>query len=82
MNLVCKKHIVITFLGIEILFIQQYPLKLWTVINDNQQILVQNFCWIWLYFNISSDIRLDFDESVRVAPLKYLMYFLADINTK
>ena len=28
MNLVCKKHIVITFLGIEISFIQQYPLKL------------------------------------------------------
>ena len=30
----------------------------------------------------SSDIPLDFHESIRVVPLKYLMYFLAGINTK
>ena len=28
------------------------------------------------------DIALDFHESVWVVPLKYLMYFLAAINTK
>ena len=30
----------------------------------------------------SSDIPLDFQESIRVVPLNYLMYFLAGINTK
>ena len=30
----------------------------------------------------SSDIPLDFHESVRLVPLKYLMYFLAGINAK
>ena len=29
-----------------------------------------------------SDIPLGFHESIRVVPLKYLIYFLADINTK
>ena len=29
-----------------------------------------------------SDIALDFHESIRVVPLKYLMYFLAGINIK
>ena len=33
-------------------------------------------------FNISSDIPLDFHKLIRVAPKHYLMYFLADINTK
>ena len=30
----------------------------------------------------SSNIQLNFRESVPVVPLKYLMYFLAGINTK
>ena len=30
----------------------------------------------------SSGVSLDFDESIWVVPLKYLMYFLARINTK
>ena len=30
----------------------------------------------------SSDIPLEFYESIRVVPLKYLMHFLAGINTK
>ena len=30
----------------------------------------------------SSDISLDFHDSVRVVSLKYLIYFLADINAK
>ena len=30
----------------------------------------------------SSDIPLDFHESIRVLPIKYLIYFLAGINTK
>ena len=31
---------------------------------------------------ISSDIPLDFYDSIQVVPKKYLMYFLAGINTK
>ena len=31
---------------------------------------------------LSSDSPLDFHESIKVVPLKYLMYFLADISTK
>ena len=31
---------------------------------------------------LSSYIPLDFHESITVVPLKYLMYFLAGINTK
>ena len=31
---------------------------------------------------LSSYIPLDFHESIPVVPLKYLMYFLAVINTK
>ena len=27
-------------------------------------------------------VPLDFDDSIRVVPLKYLMYFLVGINTK
>ena len=30
----------------------------------------------------SSDIPLDFHDSIWVAPVKYLMYFLAGINSK
>ena len=30
----------------------------------------------------SSDIPLDFHDSIRVGPLKYLMHFLAGINAK
>ena len=30
----------------------------------------------------SSDISLDFHELIRVLPIKCLIYFLADINTK
>ena len=31
---------------------------------------------------VSSQITLDFHESIRIVPLGYLMYFLTDINTK
>ena len=31
---------------------------------------------------LSSDISLDFHDSIQVVPVKYLMYFLAGINTK
>ena len=30
----------------------------------------------------SSDNWLDFQDSIRVVPVKYLMYFLAGIDTK
>ena len=36
----------------------------------------------FIIFSIfSSDNPLDFHESIRVVPLKYLMYFLTGINT-
>ena len=31
---------------------------------------------------LSSDFPLVFHNSIRAVPLKYLMYFLVDINTK
>ena len=33
-----------------------------------------------MILTFSSDISLDFHKSIRIVPLKYLMYFLADIN--
>ena len=35
-----------------------------------------------LFSIFSSDFPLDFQESIRVVPLKYWIYFLAGINTK
>ena len=35
-----------------------------------------------IYLIVSSDIPLDFQNLIWVVPLKYLMYFLAGINTK
>ena len=35
-----------------------------------------------LFSRFYSDIPLDFDESIRAEPLKYLMYFLAGANIK
>ena len=35
-----------------------------------------------IFLPFSSDIPLDFHESIWVVPLKYLMYVLAGINTK
>ena len=35
-----------------------------------------------IFSRFSSDIPFDFYKSSRVLPLKYLMYFLAGINTK
>ena len=35
-----------------------------------------------IFLIFSSAIPLDFHDSIRVVPLKYLIYFLAGINTK
>ena len=36
----------------------------------------------WVIISILSfDIPLDFQDSIRVVPLKYLMYFLVGMNT-
>ena len=35
-----------------------------------------------IFLIFSYNIPLDFHESIRVAPLKYLLYFLAGINPK
>ena len=74
----------ITFLGIEILcFTKQCPLKC----------MSNNKCWstkvgakllsdLVIFSTFSFHIPLDFQESIWVVPLKYLIYFLAGINTK
>ena len=38
--------------------------------------------YLVIFSIFSSDIPLDFHELIRVVLLKYLMYFLAGINTK
>ena len=46
-------------------------------------IILYTLYYIILYLVIiSSDILLDFYDSIQVVPKKYLMYFLAGINTK
>ena len=40
------------------------------------------FIYIYMYYIYSSDIPLDFHESILGVPLKYSMYCLAGINTK
>ena len=35
-----------------------------------------------IFWILSSDIPLDFHDSIGVVPVKYLIYFLAGINTK
>ena len=40
------------------------------------------FSTLVLFSIFSSDIPSDFHESIWVVPVKYLIYFLADINTK
>ena len=74
----------ITVLRIEILlFIKQCSLKFmsgnkwWSAKFDPK--LLSDLVMILI---LSSYIPLDFHESIPVVPLKYLMYFLAGINTK
>ena len=74
----------ITFLGIEILlFIKRFPLKfmsgntLWSTKVD-----VKLLFELVIFSIFSSDIPLDFPDSVQVVPLDYLMSLLAGINTK
>ena len=40
------------------------------------------FSYIFNVLIFSLDIPLDFRKLIQVVPLKYLMYFLASINTK
>ena len=74
----------ITFLGIEILsFIKQCPLKYmsgntWWLTKVGSKLLSD----LVIFSIFFSYIPLDFDESILVVPLKYLMCFLAGINTK
>ena len=74
-------YIYITFLRIYILFIKQCPLdsmsgNTWWSTKVGAKLLP-----ILVIFSIfSSEIPLDFHESMWLEPLKYLMYFLAGIN--
>ena len=80
-DLVCKKcmFIFITFLGIQILFIKQNPLKFmsgntWWLTKVGVKLLSD----LIIFSVFFSDIPLAF----QVVPLKYLTYFLTGINTK
>ena len=71
----------ITFLEIEILF--WCPLKfmygyIWWSTKVGAKLLFE----LVIILLFSSDISLDFNQSVQVVPLKHLMYLLAGINTK
>ena len=89
MELVCKEYIYIfiQFLGVEILlFIKQCSLKFmsgnkWWSTKIGAKLL-SDLVTFSIFSIFSSDIPLDFYESILVVPLKYLMYFLAGINTK
>ena len=39
-------------------------------------------CDLVIFSILSSGIPLDFHNSILVVPVKYLMYFLAGVNTK
>ena len=49
------------------------------MINKSWWKLLFDLVILWM---LSSDVTLDFHDSVRVVPLKYLMYFLLGIKTK
>ena len=74
----------ITFSGIEILsLIKQCPLKFmsnntWWSIKVGAKLLSD----LVIFSIFFSGIPLDFHESIQVLSLKYLMYFLAGINSK
>ena len=74
----------ITFLGIKmLLYIKQYP----SIFMSENAWLSQKgdaklFSNLVIFSIFSSDTPLDLPKSIQVVPLKYLMYFLAGINTK
>ena len=74
----------ITFLGIKmLLYIKQYLLismsdNAWLSPKGDAKLLSN----LVIFSIFSSDSPLDFHKSIQVVPLKYLMYFLAGINTK
>ena len=71
-------YIFITFSGIEILlFVKQCQLKFMSG-NTWWSKKVGTKLLSLIFSILSSDIPLDFHESM---PLKYLMYFLAGLNT-
>ena len=88
MELVYKKYIDISiFFGIErLFFVKQCPLKFisgikWCPKKIGAKLLSDLV--IFLIFSIfSSKFPLDFYDSIRVVPLKYLIYSLAGRNTK
>ena len=51
--------------------------KLWST-KAGAQLL----SYLVIFSKFSSDFPLDFHDSIQVVPPKYLMYFLAGINTK
>ena len=73
----------ITFLGMQILCIKQCPLKF---VSSNTRLSTKVGAKLLSHlvtFSIfSSDIPLDFHNSIRVVPLKYIIYSLAGIKTK
>ena len=76
-----EKYIFITFLELEILIIKQFPLKFmsgnkrWSTKIDEK--LLSDLV---IFSVFSSENTLDLHQSIPVASLKYLMYFLAGIK--
>ena len=78
-----ESEIYITFLGIQILFIKQWTLKFKFGHRQlSTKVGAKLLTDLGIFSIFSSGIRLYFHKSIRVVPLKYLMYFLAGINTK
>ena len=74
----------ITFLGKEILLVnEQYLLKLLSGSNEwSTKVGAKLLSDLVIFSILSSDIPLDLHDSIWVVLAKYLMYFLAGINTK
>ena len=73
-DLVCKEYIYIYIIYIIYIYIL-YTLHVLYILHVF-------YIYIYIYYIYSSDIPLDFHESILGVPLKYSMYCLAGINTK
>ena len=78
-----EMYTLITFLGMEMLFIKQCSLK---VLSDNKwwstKVGAKMLSDLVIFSIFCSEIPLGFYDLIWVVPLKYLMYVLAGINTE
>ena len=73
-----------TFLGIKILFFTKQCLLKFMSVNTwwSTKVGAKLLPDLVIFPILSSDIPLDFHDSIQVVPLNYFMYFLVGINTK